>query len=499
MTTAKPASQEGGIRKILRNTSYLLGSQLTTWTMTIATMVIVPLYLGPEGIGEFGVAESVWLVASAFTLFGLDTHLVKTVAREPEKVSIYFGTALVNTVFNYVLTFGGVMLFAYISGYSQLRIQLIMIAGIGSFAYSFINMSQAVLTGLERFDNISKITVINRAIFTVLAISVLLLGGTLIHYAYVTVVSSVIGAILMVTALFRANRFDFKYDFALSKEFFREGRPYFLALIFLRIYKEADTIIMAELIEDSAELGWYRIADQLFGTLMFLPNLLIATLFPILSRLHGEGDDSLSTYVSKSFNFLFLIGIPIGLGISAIAKPVIDLIYGDAFWGSANILQYLGFVLIITYQTMLIGYFLISIDKQRLWTITMIVAALATIPLDYVLVPFAATFGPAGVGGAMAYLITEGGMVIAGLYFLPKGYLDSSNFLFFVKAMVAGLLMYAGVIWLTNFGLIPAIAAGAVIYPIAILLLRTIPAEDMAIIQSLAAPLTNRFQRFRHN
>ncbi len=499
MTTTKPVNQEGGIRKILRNTSYLLGSQLTTWTMTIATMIIVPKYLGPAGIGEFGVAESVWLVASAFTLFGLDTHLTKTVAREPEKVSIYFGTALVNTLFNYILTFGGVLLFAYISGYSTLRMQLIAIAGFGSLAYSFINLAQAVLIGIERFDYVSKITVINRAVFTVLAISVLLLGGGLYEYAFATVAASIIGSFLMVGALFKADRFDFKYDFALSKQFFREGRPYFLALIFLRIYKEADTIIMAELINDATELGWYKIADQLFGTLMFLPNLLIATLFPILSRLHNDGDDSLSIYVSKSFNFLFLIGIPIGLGISAIARPVIDLIYGDAFSGSADILQYLGFVLIITYQTMLIGYFLISIDKQRLWTITMIVAAVATIPLDYVLVPFAATFGPAGVGGALAYMVTESGMVLAGLYFLPDDYLNSSNFIFFIKAMVAGLLMFAGVTYLTSFGLVPAIAAGVVIYPAAILLLRTIPNEDMVIIQSLAAPLTSRLQRFRHN
>ena len=497
MTTTKPDKQEGGISKIVRNASYMMGSQLATWAMTLTTIFLIPRYLGAEAFGEFSSAESIWLIGGAVTLFGLDTLLTKSIAREPEKVSSYFSTAIVNVVFNYTLTFGGILLFAWLSGYSPLRIQLIAMVGIGSFAMSILNLAQSCLTGLEQMGYVSSVATINRAIFTVLALTALFMGGNLFAIVIVTIAVSILGAIFMVGALYKAHPFKLIYDYNLSKQLFIDGSPYFLTLIFAKLYKEFDMVMMTSLLPDAAELGYYSVADRLFGTLMFLPNALITALFPVLARMHSEESDLLPNYISKSFNILFLIGVPVGLGISAISGPIILLLFGEGYTDAAKILQILGFVLILTYQTILLGNFLISVDKQRAWTITMAVAAFATIPLDLVLVPYAQTFGPAGVGGALAYIFTEGGMVIAGLYLLPRGYINWGNAVFVIKAALAGGVMYAAVLFMNQYGLVPAVAAGAIVYPATIWLLRTIPDEDMTLIKSMAAPITNKLGRFK--
>lgn len=493
----KTSDSESAAQRILRNATYLMGSQLATWSMTVVSIVIIPRYLGAERLGDFSLAESIWLIAAGFTLFGLTTHLTKSIARTPENLSALFGTAWINVGLNFLLTFGGVLLYSWLSGYSPTRIQLIAIMGIGSFAFSTIELATSALAGLEQMGYISSIATINRAIYTVFAITTLLLGGSLIQYALVVVVAAVIGAILMVSMLYRAQPFSIRFDFSLSKELYREGAPYFLTMIFAMLYKEFDIVIMSWLLPDANQFGWYAAADRLFGTMMFLPHVLVTALFPALSRMHGEGSDLLPTYVSKSFNLLFLVSVPVGLGISAIAEPVIGTIYGQEFIEAAQILKVLGFVLILTYQTTLLGQFLISVDKQRLWTITMMVATLATIPLDLILVPYANSFGPAGVGGAMAYLFTEGGMMVAGLYFLPKGFITKANIVLALKTILAGAVMYAAVMWVNRYGLAPGIISGAIIYPIVILLLKTIPAEDIQLFKSAAAPITNRLSKFK--
>ena len=496
MTQPKKTDETGSAQRLIRNASYLMGSQLATWTMTMASIVIIPRYLGPERFGAFSLAESIWLIAAGFTLFGLDIHLTKSIARNRDKISTFFGTALTNIFFNFALTFGGVLLFSWLSGYSTAQMQIIAIMGIGSFGLSTITLAQSALVGLERMGFVSSVATINRAIYTVFAILTLILGGNLIQYAIVVVSAMVIGAILMVAALYRAQPFTLSFDLSLSRELYREGVPYFLTMIFAMLYKEFDMIIMSWLLPTSNQLGWYTTADRLFGTMMFLPHVLITALFPVLSRMHGEKSDLLPTYVSKSFNILFLVSVPVGLGISAVAEPVIRLIYGEEFIEAAQILRVLGFVLILTYQTTLLGQFLVSVDKQKLWTITMAVATLATIPLDLVLVPYANTFGAAGVGGAMAYLFTEGGMVIAGLYFLPKGFIGRENLTLALKAVLAGAVMYASVLWISRYGLLPGIISGGIIYPALIFLLKTIPAEDLELLKSIAAPITNRLSRF---
>ncbi|MFT5193112.1 MAG: O-antigen/teichoic acid export membrane protein [Cellvibrionaceae bacterium] len=498
MTPTKQTDETSNIKRLVRNLTYLMGSQLATWAMAVISIAIIPRYLGSANFGELSLAGSIWIIASVFTIFGLSTHLTKTIARNSNKVSTFYGTALTNIVFNFLLTFGAVMLYSWLSGYSATQMQIIVIIGIGSFSVTVGSLTSSTLVGLEKMDVMSSIETLNKAIYTIASITTILLGGNLFQFVIVGVIANVIATILMIIGLYRVQPFTVHYDFTLSRELYKAGAPYFLTIIFAMLYKEFDMVIMSWLLPDSNQLGWYTAADRLFGTMMFVPGVLITALFPLLSRLHGEKSGSLSAYLSKSFNLLFLISIPIGLGVSAIAEPIILLFYGEGFIEAAQILKVLGFVLILTYQTTLLGNFLISIDKQRIWTITMAIATLATIPLDLVLVPYANTFGVAGVGGALAYVFTEGGMMIAGLYFLPREAITKTNLILALKAIVAGAVMYMAVIWLNRYGLVWSVISGVIIYPTLILLFKTISAEDTELLKSLAAPITNRLSRSKN-
>ena len=100
----------------------------------------------------------------------------------------------------------------------------------------------------------------------------------------------------------------------------------------------------------------------------------------------------------KSFDLLFVLGIPIGLGLFVLANPLVLLLYGNDFVPSGPILAVLGLALVLTYQNILIGQFLISIDKQSVWTLLLAAAALTTVLLDWFLVPWCqANWGNGGV------------------------------------------------------------------------------------------------------
>ena len=297
----------------------------------------------------------------------------------------------------------------------------------------------------------------------------------------------------------------FSVSLEAGQRLLRAGAPYFLISVFLVAYMQVDIVIISRLVSEQA-IGWYGAADQLFGTLLFIPTVFMTAVFPVFSRMFtgsrelGPGAaqnlKALNSLLSKSFETLLLLSVPIGLGILAIADPLVLLIFGETFAPSGLILAIFGIVLILTYQNMLLGQFLISIDRQNAWTVVMAVATLATIPLDLVLIPWAArTLGNGAAGGALAFVATESAMMIVGFVLLPSGALNRGMAGRAARTLLAGLVMVALVWPLRQLFIAIPIAVGAASYVALVLLLRLVPAEDLRLLRELAQGLLARVQR----
>jgi hypothetical protein len=126
----------------------------------------------------------------------------------------------------------------------------------------------------------------------------------------------------------------------------------------------------------------------------------------------------------------------------------------------------------------------------------MAVATFATIPLDLLLVPFCqARFDNGAIGGAIAFVITEAGMMAAGLLLLPRGTFGWNNVMLAARIFLAGGLM-AVVTWPLRdaFILIPVVV-GALIYFTLIVILRVVPKDDWSLLLSMAQSILGRFRK----
>jgi O-antigen/teichoic acid export membrane protein len=182
--------------------------------------------------------------------------------------------------------------------------------------------------------------------------------------------------------------------------------------------------------------------------------------------------------------------------MAVIATPIVVLLFGPAFANSGPVLAILGLVLIMTYADMLLGFLLISMDRQKTLAVVMLMMTLATVPLDLMLVPWAMkTFANGALGGALSYAVTETSIVVVAVTLLPKGTFDRENIKVISKLLTAGCVM-AAVTWLVRdaFLLVP-ILVGAVTYLGMILILRAIPKEDWNSFFKLGSSLFDRLRR----
>ena len=481
--------------KIAKNATVLFGSQIMMWLLTMAITVILPRYLGAVGMGKLQFATSLWLMVGVITAFGTDMLLTKEIARDPERTPRLFGSALVLRFGLFVIGYAVTIALLYLLRYPVDTITVVCLVGIANLIRQCIAVAQASLQGLERMEFSALAEIVGNALYTLLGIILLLMGWSIYAIAALLILTASVNLAIQLFFLNRLYTLRLNFAWAPARALVQEGWPYLLSSFFLVAYLQVDILAISAFVDEAA-IGWYGAASRLFGTFLFIPTVYITAAFPVFARMFVDDQSGLNRLISKSFDSLLLLSVPIGFGLMVIANPLVRLIFGEEFANSGPILAVFGLVVILTYQNILIGRFLISMDRQNAWTWVMAVATVATVPLDMVLIPWCqTTFGNGGLGGAFSFVITELGMLVVGLILLPAGALTRANLWTACRILMAGLLMVAVVWQFEELWLAVPILIGVVTYVAAVFVLRIVPKEDIALVQDLGQSMLAKFRR----
>jgi O-antigen/teichoic acid export membrane protein len=332
------------------------------------------------------------------------------------------------------------------------------------------------------------------AVVSLLQIGLVLKGFGVIPIAAAGMMAGVASLIIQAYSLHKHYSLKLSIDRQAIRSVFQASLPYFLVSIGMVLYAQVDIVIIS-LLADATTIGWYGTATRLFGTLLFIPNVFVIALFPALSRSYTGSPTGPNRLAQKSLNLLMLVGVPIGFGMAVLATPIVVLLYGPAFVKSGPVLAVLGMLLIVTYVNMLLGFLLISMDRQKTLAVVMLAMTLATMILDFILVPWAVrVFANGALGGALSYVVTEAAILIAGVALLPSGTFNRENVKVIAKLLLAGCVM-AAITWSVRDAFIGIpILVGAVTYAGLILLLRAIPKEDRDALFKLVSSLFHRLR-----
>ena len=482
-------------RIIAKNASFLMASQIITWGLTMVLTIFLPRYLGVASIGQFHLANSLWAIVSIIAAFGMDLLLTKEIAREAGKTADLVGTSLVLRLILYLVGFSGIGIYVRAAGYPQETTQIIYLIGVMNLFLQLSSAFEAALKGLERMELVSVTSIITKAIITIGSVVVLLLGYRVYAVIAIGVGAAIINLIIQAQNLKRVARFRFQFHTRQISWMLKASFPYLMVTIFLVVYQQIDIIIISLLVSEKG-VGLYGAADQLFGTLLFIPTVFITAVYPALSRAYTGPSASFKLLMEKSFYLLLLACVPIGLGLMVVADQLVVLLFGSEFASSGPILAVMGLVLILTSQNMLLGQFMIAIDRQKIMVWIMAGAAALTIPLDILLVPWSQNhFGIGALGGALSYLTTETIMMVVILAFMPREMLQGIHLVVSLRSIAAGLVMVAAIWWSRQFFIAIPILLGAGVYTAMIALLKAVPQEDMDLLRNMLHDLLGRWKK----
>ncbi len=467
--------------RVLKNAAFQAGSQAITWVFAWVLLIYLPRHLGDEGFGRLFFAISFSLIASIFLNLGINTFLMKEVAREPDQGPRLLANAMGLKAGLALIVYALMMVVVRAMGVEPDAVVATDIIGLAFLVGSFGQTFTAYLQAEQRGREPALALVIEKLVTTAGSVAALVSGYGLVAVAVMHLLGTVASTAYIARVLYRSVPFALEFDRAVLKRVLVGAAPFLIWIVFGEIYVRIDVLMLTKMAGDDV-VGWYGAAFRLYGTLLFIPNIFMTSVFPAIARKFADPGEGAHKATRRTLNFMLLVSVPVGLGMSLVAEPVVSLLFGlEEFHHSVANLQIFGLSMVFVCVDVVLGSVLIANDKQKQWSCAAIGAAALNPVLNLALIPMTqARFGNGGYGAALATLITEIFMMVVALKLMPRGILDQGSARIAAKVCGAGAVMLLAVSLVSGIGLFAAMALGAAAYLGAVFLFRAFPSEDLA-------------------
>lgn len=404
-----------------RNTVFMTLSQIGDRVLLFVIAILLARYLGVTDYGTYAFAIAFVFFFSIIIDLGLGPLLMREIARDKSKADKYLSNVFIIKLITSALSFALIALVINLTKDAQSTIYAVYLAAAIMILFNFCGFFQGVFIAFERMQYNILFLILLRALSLVGVIIALSLGWGLLP------VMIVLGCAHFLTLIFTSSfvlkRFvhlSFDIDFELWKSLIKRALPFALMAVFILIYFQIDRVMLSYMVSDAA-VGLYVAACNLAFAFMFISVSISIAIFPAISRLYGEDNDTALAIYRASFKYLLAIGLPIAIGTILLAPVIIKVVYGQGYLGSVSALQVVACVLPFMYITQQAGV-LAAVRREKILAWLTGLAAVVNIAMNLALIPIWGI-----IGAALATLITTI-FVFAGQYYFISKFLGSIDF-----------------------------------------------------------------------
>ena len=426
---------------ILNNTKTMFVAQIITWTSSFFLMMFLPRYLGADAYGRLYFAISLTMLGGLIIDLGFSNYFVKEVARDRTKVNLFFMNGIGLRIVAWLTAMAIMFLYVYITGFTSELLSLLLILGFQKLLETISDLAHRIFQSFERLRYRSIAVIIERVSLSAIAVTMLLLGYGVITIALVMAFSTFLNFLTCLYFIPRLVTIKMQITISSWMKLIGGSLPFLISTFFSFVYYRIDVIMLSALTNNSV-VGWYGAPYRLFDTMMFFPSILQIVVFPVFARLWKQSRNDFILNARRSLDASIIIGFLIAFCLIALARPIVDLLFGlEHYLNSVILLQLLAVTLPLVYANFILGTVDTSSDKQKELSIVSIIATFINIGLNFWLIPlFQRSSGNGAIGAAIATLITEICVLIMFGYLLPRGCFGKENLLVIAKSLIAGII-----------------------------------------------------------
>jgi PST family polysaccharide transporter len=394
-------------RRVFVNSAWLIGDKVLRLGLGLLVTVWLARHFGPETFGVWNYAIAYVAIFGAVAMLGMDGVVVRELVREGADASAILGTALIlRLAASCVL---GVAAIGYLHWLRPGEWLPIVLVG-ASAAAMVLQTGQVFDYHFQaRMHSRPVVLATNSAYVAAMLVRVALLAGDApIHWFGPTLVFEAgVAAVL----LFRVWRTDaagqprWRWDTATARRLLRESWPLMFSSLAVMVYMRLDQIMLASIAGDR-EVGQFAAALRIAEVWYFVPMAIATAAFPAIVARRQDDFAGYERYVQRLYDMVAWLGIAVALITSALAGPLVHLLYGPAYDDAARVLTVQIWAGVAVSMSFVHSRWLLAEGLQRYAMLYTLAGAALNVALNLLLIP---THG--AVGAAWATVITQIGLL----------------------------------------------------------------------------------------
>lgn len=383
-----PNKSDFKVNSIKKNFFFNLIFTLSNVVFPILTFPYVSRILGPDGIGKVQFVSSFVQYFVFLAALGIPVYGIREVAKARDNIvelkKIFSTLLLLNiftTFFVFIIYLGIVFFVPDLRGdivfYNVAAIMLLL--GFSNIDWFF--------SGIERFKFIAVRSIVVKVLFLILLYLIVQKKTDVLSYLWIVIGGTVANNIWN---LFSARKY---FDFKIVKkdDFQKHLKPLFYifsTVIAVSIYSSLDVIILGFL-KGFKDVGYYTSGSKISRMcLPFLTAMSVVLMPQIAQAFREKNEERISFLLKDSFEFIILLGVPMVVGLIALAPEIILIFSGYQFTPSILTMQINApSVLIIGISTTCSVQILTPAAKDKENIIAVIFGLIVSVVLNFILIP----------------------------------------------------------------------------------------------------------------
>jgi len=375
-------------KRIVNNIFILYGAHIISKIIGFFTFTFLAKYLGSENFGIISFAFASTGIIVLIIDMGFNPLITREIARDNSRTEKYVNNIFTFRIFLSFLIFFFFTLFVFGQNYSLVKKEVIFLIGISAILNVLYNNFVAIFQGFNYFFYQAIVQIFTSVGMFIGVILVMKFKFSIIWCASLYVLFSIISFLYsLIVYLSKISPIQMKINIRFLKEIFNTGLPFFLSSIILSFFPRIDVILLSHITGTDNHAGWFNASWKIVETLIFVPSLYMAVIYPSLSELSIVSRNELEKIIKSSFKYLFGISFVLSFLIFIYSKPIILLLYNTEYTPSISILKIIIWQLIFISLNFLYGGILAAINKQIFTFLSAFVILFFNIFLDFLLIP----------------------------------------------------------------------------------------------------------------
>lgn len=389
--------------KFARNAFWLIGSKIYHMAVNLVVSLMMARYLGPSNYGLINYASSFTAMATCFCTLGINGILVNELLNQKSQQGRLLGSTI-----GMRLLASGLSVLAIIGIVSvmnpeePLTIQVVTIYSLSLMFHCFDSLNLWYQSRLESKVQ-ATIAAAGYTVVSIYKIWLLVTEKDVLWFAASHCVEFALVAVLLLCSYQKRRESDqpLCFSWKTGMNLLSGSYHFILSGMMVAIYGQMDRIMLKSML-DEASVGYYSAAVAICSMWPFVISALIDSARPLILPEYGRDQNSFRQRLIVLYGTILYVSFAAATMLTVFAKPIILLLYGQAYIEAAGALSIVSWYTAFSYLGVARSIWIVANGKQKYEKYIAGSGALSNLILNWLLIP---QYGIKGA--AFATLMTQ--------------------------------------------------------------------------------------------